>query len=681
MLDKKKRLSKNLKLERLSTILVSFLVFALGLGFSNDQLDDNSELSTDGPPENTPSNSAARNSAPIFTQISCPCGGQPDLCQVGVSYVVSIQEKMTGKRLWGDEIHRVIMSNTCNFATIIGKEIPLTQEVLSKDPDSLQLKLESGSFTQFADLYLPLGGRVGPPGPQGPSGAQGDPGPRGPEGTQGIAGPRGERGLDGPSGPMGPRGHTGDKGPKGDLGNPGPKGDKGDQGLPGPIGQPGPKGDKGDRGPLGPIGPMGPKGDNGDQGPKGDNGAAGPKGDAGPPGVSGPKGDSGPPGPRGEQGLKGDRGDLGPVGPSGPAGSPGPKGEPGEAGPPGAPGAKGEPGEKGATGERGEKGDIGPPGPKGENGPRGPQGLPGEQGDIGPIGPAGPKGEKGDTGERGAVGPQGDIGPQGPRGLPGPVGPEGPKGDQGPAGPKGESGAPGAQGPIGDKGDIGPVGPVGPQGPKGEPGVAGPIGPAGPVGPRGPKGETGEPGKPGYVDITVVGDTAILNPSDQKVELMTFQGVNQRLSEKAPLLHQQEFTSIVGQVDTCTGQNVPFCWEGDKLKIGNRYFIPERAIAQGSSGSIQGPQVWMLRKALVSNRIPGQWISIQKIPEEIKNSTIFNLSGAIKLGKLVIPLDAFNQGGVVKLRLNDGNIEIWTVEKRYLDGEFSIKLEWTDDRN
>lgn len=663
---------------KISKAISSLLVISLGLGFAHDEPDLDSEISADQH-ESFPKNLATRSSAPIFTQISCPCGGQPDLCQVGVSYVVSIQEKISGKRLWGDEIHRVIMSNTCDFATIIGKEIPLTQEVLSRDPDTLQLKLESGSFTQFADLYLPLGGRVGPPGPQGPSGPQGDLGPKGSEGPQGPAGPRGERGLDGPSGPMGPRGHTGDKGPKGDPGVAGPKGDKGDQGLPGPQGLAGPKGDKGDRGPVGPIGPMGPKGDLGEQGPKGDAGSAGPKGEPGPPGVSGPKGDAGPPGPRGEQGLKGDRGDGGPAGPMGPAGLAGPKGDPGDAGPPGATGPKGDPGEKGAPGEKGEKGEIGPQGPRGENGSRGPQGLPGEKGDMGPIGPAGPKGEKGETGERGTVGPQGDPGPQGPRGLPGPVGPEGPKGDQGPSGPKGESGAPGAQGPSGEKGEIGPVGPVGPQGPQGEPGVAGPIGPAGPVGPRGPKGETGEQGAPGTVEVTVNGDTAILNPSDQKVELMTLQGIIQRLADKAPLGHQQDISTLTGQVAACTGQNMPICWEGDKLKIGGKIFSPDLTKNLDRPELFQIPRVLILPKTFLSSRATGQWVSVQKIPDALRNAAIFQIAGTVKLGKLLIPLDAFNQGGIVKLRIHDDNIEIWTLEKQYLDGEFSIKIEWAAD--
>lgn len=61
-------------------------------------------------------------------------------------------------------------------------------------------------------------------------------------------------------GPQGPRGETGQQGETG------PQGEKGDTGLQGPTGPQGPKGDKGEKGNTGAQGPVGPKGD---QGPAG----------------------------------------------------------------------------------------------------------------------------------------------------------------------------------------------------------------------------------------------------------------------------------------------------------------------------------------------------------------------------------------------------------------------------
>ena len=110
----------------------------------------------------------------------------------------------------------------------------------------------------------------GPPGPQGPPGADGQPG---------AAGPPGADGADGQDGPQGEPGPTGPTGPEGDTGPPGATGDAGPQGPPGAAGAQGPKGDPGTAG---------------SQGPKGDTGATGPTGPQGQPGTTGA---SGPPGP------------------------------------------------------------------------------------------------------------------------------------------------------------------------------------------------------------------------------------------------------------------------------------------------------------------------------------------------------------------------------------------------
>ena len=70
-------------------------------------------------------------------------------------------------------------------------------------------------------------------------------------------------------GPQGPKGETGAQGEKGDKGEPGAQGEKGDKGEPGAQGE---KGEKGEQGPAGPQGEQGPKGEQGAEGPKGESG-------------------------------------------------------------------------------------------------------------------------------------------------------------------------------------------------------------------------------------------------------------------------------------------------------------------------------------------------------------------------------------------------------------------------
>lgn len=102
----------------------------------------------------------------------------------------------------------------------------------------------------------------------------------------GPVGPQGERGLQGEQGPVGPQG---ERGPQGEIGEPGPKGDKGDQGL---QGEPGPRGDQGERGPKGETGSQGPRGEKGDRGDVGPRGPRGEQGDRGPQGANGQDGKS-----------------------------------------------------------------------------------------------------------------------------------------------------------------------------------------------------------------------------------------------------------------------------------------------------------------------------------------------------------------------------------------------------
>lgn len=91
-------------------------------------------------------------------------------------------------------------------------------------------------------IFNNVGQIVGPQGPAGPQGIQGETGPQGPQGIQGETGPQGPQGI------QGLKGDTGDTGPQGPQGIQGPKGDTGD------TGPQGPKGDTGDTGPQGPQG-------------------------------------------------------------------------------------------------------------------------------------------------------------------------------------------------------------------------------------------------------------------------------------------------------------------------------------------------------------------------------------------------------------------------------------------
>jgi hypothetical protein len=276
---------------------------------------------------------------------------------------------------------------------------------------------------------------------------------------------------------IGPTGPQGEQGIQGDVGPTGPQGEQGIQGVAGPQGPQGEQGIQGDVGPQGPAGANGAAGATGPQGPQGEAGmgftiaktyasVAALEADTAPTGITAGQfavidtGDSNDADNNrlylwngtvysfvtdlsGATGITGATGEQGPQGPAGP------------------------------TGAQGIQGDIGPQGPQGEVGPQGEQGI---QGETGPTGPTGPQGEQGIQGETGPAGPQG---PQGE------VGPQGPQGDVGPTGPQGEQGIQGETGPTGPQGEIGLTG---------DQGVAGPQGPQGDVGPTGPTGSTGSAG-------------------------------------------------------------------------------------------------------------------------------------------------------------------------------------------
>jgi Collagen triple helix repeat (20 copies) len=74
-------------------------------------------------------------------------------------------------------------------------------------------------------------------------------------------------------------------------------------------------------------------------------------------------------------------------------------------------------------------------------------------------------------------------------------------------------GAVGPQGPAGPQGDPGPTGPQGPAGPTGPAGPKGDTGATGATGPAGPTGPAYTPTDTGWVDITVSGGFAALNPT------------------------------------------------------------------------------------------------------------------------------------------------------------------------
>lgn len=325
----------------------------------------------------------------------CHCREKGSSCSIDVKYRYSIYDKASGAQLWAEEEIEAMTDKTCSHTAVLGKKVPIPNEIFSRDPESLEIRLISSSYDQRVPFYVLnlLGGKVGPVGPQGPQGVPGSAGASGPAGTPGPRGEKGDTGATGLPGPVGPKGETGA------IGLPGPRGETGAPGLPGPMG------------------------------PKGDTGAAGP---AGARGETGPQGPGGPIGPQGVAGAAGASGARGEIGPQGLAGPMGPKGETGATGLPGPRGEKGETGAQGLSGPMGPRGETGAQGLSGARGETGPQGLPG------PVGPAGPQGIDGPRGIRGETGPQG---------LPGPMGPAGPQGPEGPRGPRGETGA---QGPKGD---------------------------------------------------------------------------------------------------------------------------------------------------------------------------------------------------------------------------------------
>ncbi len=248
----------------------------------------------------------------VYIEAQCWCSRHDESCTMTNWYDISILDKATKKVLWGPEGRRVIMHNDCNFMTVLGKQVKLPKQLLSRAASSMIFQLHNEAEDQTVPFYAPFHsggyGLQGPMGPKGDKGDTGQVGAKGPSGNPGAPGAKGDKGEPGLAGPQGLKGDTGPAGLPGKKGDAGPAGPAGPAGLKGDIGLTGPKGDKGD---TGFAGPQGPRGDGGNPGLKGD------KGDTGPAGPQGPKGDSGPVGPQGPIGPKGDQGDTGPRGPRG----------------------------------------------------------------------------------------------------------------------------------------------------------------------------------------------------------------------------------------------------------------------------------------------------------------------------------------------------------------------------
>nr|XP_033788706.1 collagen alpha-1(IX) chain-like [Geotrypetes seraphini] len=132
-----------------------------------------------------------------------------------------------------------------------------------------QMTLYAAGIRQKCASACPTanGTLIGPPGPCGAPGVEGEKGKPGLAGMQGQPGPRGPVGVPGPKGGIGEKGDRGQKGEKGGkgVGLPGPDGYQGPRGFPGHAvvtkdGLPGPQGPPGYSGPMGRPGMPGPAG-------------------------------------------------------------------------------------------------------------------------------------------------------------------------------------------------------------------------------------------------------------------------------------------------------------------------------------------------------------------------------------------------------------------------------------
>ena len=217
----------------------------------------------------------------VHLKLNCACNGSNRICSTRNVYKISFVDAETGAPIWGPESHDGVMHNECIFDALLGGSKPIPEEIASRDPATVKVKMTCGTHTQTVPLYSALSGAQGPKGDTGARGEKGERGEPGQVGAPGLAGPVG------PSGPAGMNGADGKRGERGEKGEAGIKGDKGDRGEKGEVGV---KGDKGDRGEKGEPGVKGDKGEKGDIGPVGIAGPAGATGAVGPIGAAGPRG-------------------------------------------------------------------------------------------------------------------------------------------------------------------------------------------------------------------------------------------------------------------------------------------------------------------------------------------------------------------------------------------------------
>lgn len=143
-----------------------------------------------------------------------------------------------------DAIDEEINDNVLHRKLPVGRESDANQMEIDLDMNSNAVNnassVQTASFTLGTDE--PVTSRselLGPVGPQGIQGVQGNIGPEGPQGIQGTTGAQGvqgDQGIEGPQGIQGLEGPQGIQGIQGPIGVIGPQGIQGEQGVVGPQG-------------------------------------------------------------------------------------------------------------------------------------------------------------------------------------------------------------------------------------------------------------------------------------------------------------------------------------------------------------------------------------------------------------------------------------------------------------
>jgi hypothetical protein len=186
--------------------------------------------------------------------------------------------------------------------------------------------------------------------------------------------------------------------------------------------------------------------------------------------------------------------------------------------------------------------------------------------------------------------------------------------------------------------------------------------------------------------LDLSGDKITINGADTPAETMTYQATKTNLDAKAPLNHSHEFATILGGVKPCVpGVEVPLCWESGRLKVGDYLFSPDGLTAkerkeESNHTDKNDFSTWVLSQQKLSSITPGTWISLAVVPQDWSNAGILSLSGSVKVNQFIVPLDTLNVGGVVKMRVHAGHVQVWSQDREYLRGEFSFKVEWVKNQ-